>query len=69
VYVTFTPQIVPLLMSSVIGLVLVSYGWRNRRAAGAAAFMLMQLSLVEIAVVEALVLIVSDPASKVGIAP
>jgi hypothetical protein len=69
VYVTFTPQIVPLLMSSVIGLVLVSYGRRNRRAAGAAAFMLMQLSLVEIAVVEALVLIVSDPASKVGIAP
>jgi hypothetical protein len=53
----------------VIGLVLVSNGWRNRRAAGAAAFMLMQLSLVEIAVVEALVLIVSDPASKVGIAP
>jgi hypothetical protein len=63
-YVSFTPQILPLLVSSVIGLVLASYGWRNRLAAGATAFMLLQLSLVEIAMAEALVLTVSDPAIK-----
>src|ERR1700737_4548559 len=66
-YLTLTPQMLPLLASALVGLMLASYGWRHRRAAGAVGFTLLALSLVQLSLIEALTLSVAEPANKITI--
>jgi len=66
-YVTFSPQMLPLLASAMVGFVLASYGWRYRRAAGAVGLMALALSQVQLSLVEALTLSVAEPAYKIVI--
>jgi diguanylate cyclase (GGDEF)-like protein/PAS domain S-box-containing protein len=64
VYLTFTPQLLPLLLSGLVGVALTSYAWQQRRTPGALGFTCLGLSLVLLSLPAALTVSVAEPAYK-----
>ncbi|MDQ6671641.1 MAG: EAL domain-containing protein [Chloroflexota bacterium] len=63
-YLTFTPPLLPLLFSALVGLALAGYGWRQRRTPGALAFMWLGISVALVSLPEALAVSVARPDYK-----